>query len=286
VGKDAGDVVIVPPNAKTKDPGGPAPGHAAFTEARLLELAAATGLQPDDFEVENVTINPMVDMKPFGVVDFSFMIRVPDPSAAIAALKKACEEGQGIAVPLRGPVKQTLRPLGVSIIQEVALVTVRMPTASITWLMLPLQTHHKQKAPYRFALGLHSQLANVYRCQVARASERMEEELLPHMTTLIPLVKALLGDKPVQVVQSQDAKNSRPGHKDLDLQVEAKRDAQAVQLRFQQKCIGVVRGLAALPEISECAALTSFVAELESSPFAAMWRNKGVEEGVPEPDAA
>jgi hypothetical protein len=285
VGKDAGNVVIVPPNSKTKDPGGPAPGHAAFTEARLVEIAAATGLEPGDFEVENVSINPNTDMKPLGVVDFSFLIRVPDPSAEIGVLKKACEEGQGMTVPVRGPVKETLRPLDVSGIQEVAMVTVRMPLARSSGQCCTLELAKKHQTAVPFWSGAVISISSVCRRQISRAAERMEEELLPHMTKLIPLVKALLGDKPVEVEQSKEAKNSRAGHKDMDLQVETRREAQAARLRFQQKCMGVIRGLATLPEISECASLTTFVAELESSPFASMWLNKEVEEGVPETGA-
>ena len=113
----------------------------------------------------------------------------------------------------------------------------------------------------------------------------MEEELLPHMPKLVSAVKTLLGDKPVVVEQSKEAKNSRAGHKDMDLQVETKREEQAARLRFQQKCLAVVSELTTLPEISECAAVIAFAPELESSPFSAMWSGKVVEEGVPEPGA-
>lgn len=133
MGKDAGDVVIVPANSKTGDPGGPAPGHAAFTQARVNEISAATGLDPEDIEVESVSLNPEQEMKAVGVVDMAFMVRVPDPTAAIAALKTTFEAGQGTAVPVRGPVKQLLRPLDASAIQEVALVTVRAPLPCDVW---------------------------------------------------------------------------------------------------------------------------------------------------------
>ena len=114
----------------------------------------------------------------------------------------------------------------------------------------------------------------------------MEEELLPHMPKLVSLVKALLGDKPVEIEQSKEAKNSRAGHKDLDLQVEAKRDAQAARLRFQQKCMAMVRRLSVLPEISESTAVKTFVDEIKTSPFSAMFSDKPVEEGVPQPESA
>ena len=133
MGKDAGDVVIVPPNNNTGNPGGPAPGHAAFLQARVNEIAAATGLDPEDIEVENVSLNPEQEMKALGVVDVAFMVRVPDPTAAIAALKATFEAGQGTAVPVRAPIKQLLRPLDASAIQEVALVTVRAPLDCDVW---------------------------------------------------------------------------------------------------------------------------------------------------------
>ena len=72
-------------------------------------------------------------MKAVGVVDMAFMVRVPYPTAAIAALKTTFEAGQGTAVPVRGPVKQLLRPLDASAIQEVALVTVRAPLPCDVW---------------------------------------------------------------------------------------------------------------------------------------------------------
>lgn len=105
------------------------------------------------------------------------------------------------------------------------------------------------------------------------------------MPKLVSAVKTLLGDKPVVVEQSKEAKNSRAGHKDMDLQVETKREEQATRLRFQQKCLAVVRELNTLPEISECAEVIAFVRELESSPFCEMWSGRAIEEGVPEPGA-
>ena len=72
---------------------------------------------------------------------------------------------------------------------------------------------------------------------------------------LIVLVKALLGAKPVVVVESKEAKNAKPGEGALDLQNEQKRDDQTKRRRFQQKCLAVVRGFVCLPEASECSAL-------------------------------
>ena len=72
---------------------------------------------------------------------------------------------------------------------------------------------------------------------------------------LIALVKALLGAKPVVVVESKEAKNAKPGEGALDLQNEQKRDDQTKRRRFQQKCLAVVRGFVCLPEASECSAL-------------------------------
>ena len=72
---------------------------------------------------------------------------------------------------------------------------------------------------------------------------------------LIALVKALLGSKPVVVVESKEAKNAKPGEGALDLQNEQKRDDQTKRRRFQQKCLAVVRGFVCLPEASECSAL-------------------------------
>ena len=69
------------------------------------------------------------------------------------------------------------------------------------------------------------------------------------------LVKALLGSKPVVVVESKEAKNAKPGEGALDLQNEQKRDDQTKRRRFQQKCLAVVRGFVCLPEASECSAL-------------------------------
>ena len=113
---------------------------------------------------------------------------------------------------------------------------------------------------------------------VARAADRLGEELLPHVPMcaaqlytdlardsfakrclwwrrLIVLVKALLGSKPVVVVESKEAKNAKPGEGALDLQNEQKRDDQTKRRRFQQKCLAVVRGFVCLPEASECSAL-------------------------------
>lgn len=103
---------------------------------------------------------------------------------------------------------------------------------------------------------------------------------MPHVPMLVALVKTLLGETPVVITASKEAKNSRAGHKDMDLQIEAKRDAQAARLRFQHKCLAVMRTLARLPEVSECAAVRAFADELVASPFAEMWLGR-VEEGVP-----
>lgn len=52
---------------------------------------------------------------------------------------------------------------------------------------------------------------------VARAAERLGEELLPHVPMLVGLVRTLLGAKPVAIDAQAAAKNSRAGHQDLDL---------------------------------------------------------------------
>lgn len=120
--------------------------------------------------------------------------------------------------------------------------------------------------------------------QVTRAAERMEDELLPHVPMLISRVKALIGDAPVKVVESKQAKFSRGGDKDMDLQQETKRNEQLARGRFQQKCLAALMRLADLTEISECAEMKAFVAEIESSPFAGLWAAGRIQEGVPEPE--
>ena len=95
---------------KTQDPGGPAPGHAAFCEARVAEIAAATELDPSLIEVEDARPAAVTELKAMGVVEFSFIIRVADPAAAIGQLKKAVE-GSGIgSVEVLQPVKPQAIP--------------------------------------------------------------------------------------------------------------------------------------------------------------------------------
>jgi hypothetical protein len=65
----------------------------AFCEARIAEIAAATGLDPSLIEVQDVKVAAENTLKAVGAVDFSFIIRVADPAAAIVQLKAKAESG-------------------------------------------------------------------------------------------------------------------------------------------------------------------------------------------------
>lgn len=160
------NVIITPPNMKTKSPGGPAPGHAAFCEARVAEIAAIAKVDPSEIEVEDTKTSAQSELKALGVVDFSFIVRVADPAAAIGELKKAVDGGAaGTAVPVEPPVKELDRELDVSSIQEVALVTVSAlcdPPCAVAPISLPPRVSFCLRLTRSFACG-HS---------VGRASSR------------------------------------------------------------------------------------------------------------------
>lgn len=239
-----------------------------------------TRLDPSLIEVEDVKPAAVTELKAMGVVEFSFIIRVADPAAAIGELKKAVEGGGSGSVPVEatgkdGSGKELDRDLDVSGIQEVALVAVRCGIHDPCCFALP-PTVCCAHTLCRLMLLI---LLVVSCVQVARAAERLGEDLLPHVPMLVGLVKTLLGAKPVVITAQAAAKNSRAGHQDLDLQVEVKRDEQQARRRFQQKCLQVVRVLSDLPEVSECEALAAFTTELgaadspfaEVSPLASLW---------------
>lgn len=114
------NVSVKPANDKTQTPAQPGPGHAAFVDERVTEIAAMAGVDPKHIEETEVAKEAAKD-----TVKFKFKFRLPNPSEAIAAVKKSVEDGKGTAVPTTAPVTELVSSLDVSDIQEVALVAVR-----------------------------------------------------------------------------------------------------------------------------------------------------------------